>query len=109
VGRSSWLDRVWQPLVTMAYWWPVQRLHPSKCSKSLATSSRRTRTHTTRPGSDRGAGVNGYILGDHLVGVLNLDHGRRLLFFIAEVAGAGVEDYSGYYDGEAILGRLRFA
>lgn len=28
-----------------------------------------------------------------------------MLFLIAEVAEAGVEDYSGYWDGEAILGR----
>jgi hypothetical protein len=63
--------------------------------------------HQTWIGS--GAGFNGYLLGDRLVGVLNLDHGRRLLFFIAEVAGAGVADYSGYYDGEAILRRFRFA
>ncbi|HSJ21077.1 MAG TPA: hypothetical protein VK964_10925 [Nocardioidaceae bacterium] len=63
--------------------------------------------HQTWIGS--GAGFNGYVLGDHLVGVLNLDAGRRLLFFVAEVAEAGVEDYSGYYDGEAILGRFHFA
>jgi hypothetical protein len=59
--------------------------------------------HQTWIGS--GADFNGYILGDDLVGVLNLDRGRRLLFLIAEVAEAGVEDYSGYWDGEAILGR----
>jgi hypothetical protein len=63
--------------------------------------------HQTRIGS--GADFNGYILGDDLVGVLNLDRGRRLLFLIAEVAEAGVEDNSGYWDGEAILGRLFFA
>ena len=53
-----------------------------------------------------GAYFNGYILGDDLVGVLNIDFGRRVLFLVAEFAHAGVEDYSGYWQGEAILGRL---
>jgi hypothetical protein len=53
-----------------------------------------------------GADFNGYILGDDLVGVLNIDSGRRVLFVVAEFAGAGVEDYDGYWDGEAVLQRL---
>jgi hypothetical protein len=49
---------------------------------------------------------NGYILGDELVGVLNIERGRRVLFLVAEFADAGVEDYSGYWQGEDILRRL---
>lgn len=62
--------------------------------------------HQTSIGS--GAAFNGYILGDDLVGVLNLEHGRRVLLFVAELAEANVEDHSGYWDGEAILQRLSF-
>lgn len=53
-----------------------------------------------------GALFNGYILGDDLVGVLNVERGQRLLFLVAEFADAAVEDYSGYWQGEHILERL---
>ena len=55
-----------------------------------------------------GPHFNGYILGDDLVGVINIERGQRLLFLVAQFAGAGVEDRSGYWHGEAILARLSF-
>jgi hypothetical protein len=46
---------------------------------------------------------NGRILGDDLVGMLNIDRGR--LLFFAQFAGADIQDNDGW-DGEAILQRL---
>jgi hypothetical protein len=60
-------------------------------------------------GIGSGPHFNGYILGDDLVGVINIERGRRLLLFVAEFPGAAVEDHAGYDDGESLLGRLHFA
>jgi hypothetical protein len=61
-----------------------------------------------RPAIRSGPHFNGYILGDDLVGIINIERGQRLLFLVAQFAGAGVEDRSGYWQGEAILARLSF-
>ncbi len=55
-----------------------------------------------------GPHFNGYILGDDLVGALNVGRGARLFYIVGEFPGAGVVDYDGYWDGEALLARLAF-
>jgi hypothetical protein len=55
-----------------------------------------------------GPHFNGYILGGDLVGCLNIGRGTRLFYFVGEFVGAGVGDYDGYCDGEALLARLAF-
>jgi len=53
-----------------------------------------------------GPHFNGYVLGDDVVGYLNIGRGKRLFLLVAQFPGAGVVDYDGYWDGEALLARL---
>jgi hypothetical protein len=55
-----------------------------------------------------GPHFNGYIVGDDLVGCLNIGRGTRLFYVVGEFPGARVVDYDGYWDGEALLARLAF-
>ena len=50
---------------------------------------------------------NGYIIGDDLVGVLNIGQGARMFYLAATFVGAAVVDYDGCWDGEALLARLQ--
>jgi hypothetical protein len=49
-----------------------------------------------------GPHFNGYILGDDLVGYVNVGRGARLLLLVATFPGASIADYDGYWDGEAL-------
>ena len=51
---------------------------------------------------------NGYIVGDELVGCLNVGHAARFFLFMAQFPGLAVADDEGYWDGEALLARLDF-
>ena len=53
-----------------------------------------------------GPHFNGYILGDDLVGCLNVGRGSSLFLVAAQFPGLAVADYEGYWDGEALLARL---
>lgn len=53
-----------------------------------------------------GPHFNGYILGDDVVGCLNVGRGSRLFLLVGYFAGLAVADYDGYWDGEALLARL---
>jgi hypothetical protein len=53
-----------------------------------------------------GPHFNGYVLGDDIVGYLNVGGGKRFFLLVAQFSGAGVVDYDGYWDGEALLARL---
>ena len=56
-----------------------------------------------------GPHFNGYILGDDLLGYVNVGRGARFFLLAAQFPGASVVDYDGYWDGEALLARLHIA
>ena len=53
-----------------------------------------------------GPHFGGYILGDDLVGCLDVGRGARPFFLVAQFPGATIADYDGYWEGEALLARL---
>ena len=53
-----------------------------------------------------GPHFSGYILGDDLVGNLSVGDGEQFFVMVAQFPGAGVADYEGYWEGEALLARL---
>jgi hypothetical protein len=54
-----------------------------------------------------GPHFSGYIIGDDLVGCLNISRGERLFYLVAQFPGASIVDYEGYWEGEALLARLQ--